>query len=72
MLTCILALLSWSTPAAEPLKGLFLGDQGHHRPSDRFRQLQPAMARHGIQLEYTESLDALDPKVLSRFKVLVV
>jgi len=72
MLTCLLALLSWSAPAAEPIKGLFLGDQGHHRPSDRFRQLQPAMARHGIQLEYTESLDALDPKVLSRFKVLVV
>lgn len=72
MLTCLLVVLSWTVPASEPIKALFLGDQGHHRPSDRFRQLQPAMARHGIQIEYTESLDALDPKVLSRFKVLIV
>lgn len=66
------SLILTVAPAAEPVKGLFLGDQGHHRPAERFRQLQPAMARHGIQLEYTESLDALDPKVLGRFKVLVI
>ena len=31
----------------KPLKLLFLGDNGHHRPNDRFRQLQPVLAKRG-------------------------
>jgi hypothetical protein len=32
---------------------LFLGDQGHHRPSDRFKQLEPALAAAQIRHTYT-------------------
>ena len=38
---------------------LFLGDTGHHQPAERFKQLQPVLARHGIELVYTERLDDL-------------
>ena len=42
-----------AAPAEEPLRVLFLGDQGHHRPADRFAQLQPVLADRGIELVYT-------------------
>ena len=41
-----------------PLKVLFLGDNGHHRPADRFRQLEPVLASRGIELTYTDKVDA--------------
>src|SRR5262245_3415565 len=38
----LLALTVQAQFAREPeLRVLFLGDQGHHRPADRFKQLQP-------------------------------
>jgi hypothetical protein len=41
----ILACVAVSTHAAEKgsdiIRVLFLGDRGHHRPADRFKQLQP-------------------------------
>jgi hypothetical protein len=51
-----------SVPAADaPLKVLFLGDQGHHKPAERFAQLEPVLATRGIDLVYTENLADLDP-----------
>ena len=57
---------------ADPIKILFLGDNGHHRPSDRFRQLQPVLAKRGIELTYTEKTDSLDPNVLAGYDGLVI
>ena len=47
--------------AAEPakLKVLFLGDKGHHKPADRFKQLEPPFAKRGIELVYTEKMEDL-------------
>src|SRR5262245_60992553 len=45
-----------------PLKVLFLGDRGHHRPADRAAQLTPVMHDRGIEVTYTERLDDLNPK----------
>jgi putative membrane-bound dehydrogenase-like protein len=61
-------------PAADekPLKGLFLGDNGHHKPAERFRQLQPVLAKRGIDLTYTDKADALSAKVLAGYDVLVI
>ena len=48
LLTLVAALSSAVSRAAEePLRVLFLGDQGHHRPADRFAQLQPVLAGRG-------------------------
>src|SRR5438093_6734123 len=70
-----LSLLSLGLLHAErpkPVKLLFLGDNGHHRPAERFRQLQPALAQRGIDLTYTDKVEALDPKVLAAYDGLVI
>ncbi len=63
-----------SASAAEttPIRGLFLGDQGHHRPAERFPQLAPILAKRGIELDYTEDLSVLAPDRLAPYDVLVV
>ena len=55
-----------------PLKVLFLGDNGHHHPADRFAQLQPVLAPRGIELVYTDKVSDLDPQVLAAYDVLAV
>lgn len=61
--------------AAQGSKGiriLFLGDQGHHRPSDRYKQLEPALTDAHIRSTYTESLDDLNPDKLAGYDCLVI
>ena len=61
------------TPAAEPpLKLLFLGDNGHHRPGDRFAQLAPVLADRDIELKYTDDPASLSPDTLAGFDGLVI
>jgi putative membrane-bound dehydrogenase-like protein len=55
-----------------PIKLLFLGDNGAHRPADRFRQLQPVLAKRGIVLEYTDSAKLLEAKMLAAYDGLVI
>ncbi len=56
----------------KPIKVLFLGDKGHHQPAERFRQLQPVLAKRGIDLTYTDKVEALDPKVLDAYDGLII
>jgi uncharacterized protein len=58
--------------AEAPLKVLFLGDNGHHRPADRFAQLQPVLALRGIELVYSDKVSDLDSKVLAAYDALAV
>lgn len=60
--------------AAEParLKVLFLGDNGHHEPHKRFDQLQPVLARRGIDLTYTDRVGDLNATTLAGYDVLAV
>lgn len=71
VLTCCVAWLRGADgatlPADRPLRVLFLGDNGHHRPEDRFRQLQPVMAQRGIELVYTAEMEDLNPAKLSGY-----
>jgi putative membrane-bound dehydrogenase-like protein len=57
---------------AGKLKVLFLGDDGHHRPLDRFRQIEPVLASHGIRLEYASSTKVLNAETLGRFDGLLI
>jgi putative membrane-bound dehydrogenase-like protein len=57
---------------SKPIKLLFLGDNGHHRPAERFRQLQPVLAKRGIDLTYTDKAEALNPQTLAAYDGLVV
>lgn len=77
-LSCLvsaLALLTaglFSAETPKPIKILFLGDNGHHRPAERFRQLQPVLAGRGIDLTYTDRADALNPQTLAGYDGLIV
>jgi putative membrane-bound dehydrogenase-like protein len=51
---------------------LFLGDQGHHRPVDRFKQLEPALAAAHIRYTYTETLDDLNPEKLAGYDCIAI
>jgi putative membrane-bound dehydrogenase-like protein len=66
--------LSLAIPAAaqDKIKILFLGDNGHHQPNARFRQLQPVLEKRGIELTYTDAVDALNDKTLARYDGLVI
>jgi putative membrane-bound dehydrogenase-like protein len=75
LLACSLAILLGTSAPAEapkPLKLLFLGDNGHHRPAERFRQLAPVLAGRGIDLTYTDKVDALNAKTLAGYDGLVI
>lgn len=59
--------------ASQPvLRALFLGDNGHHRPADCFKQLQPVLAQRQIELDYADSLDDLNSANLAGYDCLVV
>jgi putative membrane-bound dehydrogenase-like protein len=51
---------------------LFLGDNGHHQPRERFSQLQPVLARRGIDLTYTDQVDDLNSKTLTPYQGLII
>ncbi len=63
-----------SAVGAEPvkLKVLFLGDNAGHRPAERFKQLQPVLAKRGIELTYTDKLDDLNAKTLGAYDALMI
>ena len=70
----LLALAPALATAAEPppLKVLFLGDSGHHKPAERYRQLEPVFARRGIEMVYTDRLESLNAATLGKYDALVL
>ncbi len=69
LLLCVIALAisTQRLRAAEELSVLFLGDQGHHRPSKLAEVLIPSLAAHKIQVTYTEDLSDLSTDNLKRY-----
>lgn len=55
-----------------PVKVLFLGDNGPHRPEDRYRQIQPVLAKRGIEVDYTDSMLALNADTLAKYDGLII
>ena len=62
---------SWAEEAG-PIRILFLGDNGHHRPADRFKQLQPVLARRGIELTYSDKPADLASENLAKYDGLLI
>lgn len=58
--------------AAEPLKVLFLGDEGHHRPAERFSQVQGMLADRGVEMVYTDQIDDISAENLASYDALAV
>ena len=56
-----------------PIKVLFLGDQGHHRPADLYRVLGPGLRPYGIEVTYSEDVaTSLSAKRLAEFDALLI
>ena len=51
---------------------LFLGDRGHHRPQQRAAILEPALAKSGVRITYSEKLEDLNPKTLAKYDVILL
>jgi uncharacterized protein len=66
----LLTLPAFLTAAELPV--LFLGDNGLHQPALRFHQLQPVLARRGIQLTYTDDINSLNAETLANYRALIV
>ena len=58
--------------SAEDLRVLFLGDNGHHRPRERYVQLRAVFQSRGITLTYTDDMADMNREKLDEFDVLAV
>jgi uncharacterized protein len=57
---------------AQSIRILFLGDNGHHRPAERFWQMQPVLAKRGINLTYTDKSTSLNVQTLADYDGLLI
>ena len=57
---------------AKDLNVLFLGDNGHHRPRERFVQLQPVLAARGVKMVYTDKVSDLNPDNLKGYDAIAL
>ncbi|MFV0443684.1 MAG: PVC-type heme-binding CxxCH protein, partial [Planctomycetaceae bacterium] len=73
LLSLCLIFCTTAATADVPLKILFLGDNGHHRPEERFLQLEPVLRPRGIELTYiADPAQALTPETLARYDGLLL
>src|SRR5438067_1719536 len=68
------SLYPFAVGAADPpsLRALFLGDNGHHKPEDCFKQLRPVLAAKHIKMDYTGSLADLSASKLAGYDCMVI
>jgi len=64
--------ISNAVQAADTIKILFLGDNGHHQPPARFQQLQPVLKERGIILTYTDKTSDLNAATLKAYDGLMI
>ena len=56
----------------ERLRVLFLGDNGHHQPSRRAKELTPVLAAQGIDLFYTDEVGDLRDDQLAQYHAVML
>ncbi len=71
-LALMAVLTATGSATAADLKLLFMGDNGHHRPSERFHELAPVLEARGIELKYTDRMEDLTAETLAGFDGLVL
>ncbi len=72
IIACLVPREAGAQFAPEPLQVLFFGDEGHHQPAVRVKQILPYMADQGINLFYTERLSTFEPEMLGRYDVVML
>ncbi|MFO0924959.1 MAG: PVC-type heme-binding CxxCH protein [Pirellulales bacterium] len=58
--------------AADPIRIVFLGDKGHHRPADLAGRIVPALKTRGIEIDYTEDANVLAGDKLKSYDGLLI
>ena len=77
-LTVLAAALAVPAPVAGQaaaggrVKALFLGDNGHHRPYQRAKEILPVLAGRGIDVFYTDQPSDLEADELDRYHTIVL
>ena len=77
-LNTFFAVFLWAALSFVPLTNgnelnvLFLGDNGHHKPRQRYEMLRPAMQAVGIKLTYTDDLNELSSENLSKYDTVLL
>src|SRR5215211_2341896 len=66
------SVTSTADAADAPIKVLFLGDNGRHRPADRFKRIEPVLRNRGIEAQYTENIHDLNVEKLKQYSALMV
>ncbi len=51
---------------------LFFGDKSGHAPEARFKQLEPAMAARGIEIDFTPTVNSINAKTLAKYDGLII
>lgn len=69
---CLSLCVAVVATAGEPLDVLFLGDNGHHQPLARFKELRAALEPRGISLTYTDDVRQLNAETLSNYRAVVL
>lgn len=72
-LLLFLSLLVFTGPAsANRLEVLFLGDNGHHKPTARVPQLMTGLGPRGVNVTYTADADCLHDGTLKNYDALLL
>ncbi|MBK1832738.1 PVC-type heme-binding CxxCH protein [Roseibacillus ishigakijimensis] len=72
--TLLVASTLSAQEVAEPrrLEVLFLGDDGHHNPIERYRVLKQSLGPQGFNLSFEEDLSEITSETLSLYDALIV
>ncbi len=68
----LVGFISQPTFAADPIRVVFLGDQGHHRPADFAGRITPILKGRGIDIAYTEDVGVLSTERLKSYDALLL
>jgi putative membrane-bound dehydrogenase-like protein len=71
-LALVLSAAALRADDPKPLKVLFLGDNAGHKPVERYRLLEPVLAKRGIELVYTDKVESLNAKNLANYDALLI
>ena len=70
--SCFIVSLLSVHVAAEDIKVLFLGDEGHHQPARRYAELEPVLESRGFDLTYTKLVSDLNAEKLTQYDALIL
>ncbi len=65
-------LVAQSNSKPRRLEVLFLGDNGHHKPMERYAQIAPALGAKGINFSYSDDLKDINAKNLAKYDAILI